>query len=95
MQTFHPFPVQSNPPTFTSFGINFQVSQLLNERKSEFGTGLKAAEDSVSRVEGRVKWAKETTPGVQSWLNKTLEEAWTPQRFKFHDVLVLSHKPHT
>lgn len=65
----------------------------MNERRNEFGTGLKAAEDSVSRVEGRVKWAKETTPGVLAWLNKTLEEAWTPQRFKFHDVLVLSHKP--
>ncbi|KAF6206437.1 hypothetical protein GE061_017670 [Apolygus lucorum] len=68
-----------------------EVTALYNERKSEMGTAMKAAEDSLSRVEARVKWAKESTPSVESWLNKTMEASWTPQRFKFQDVVVVTH----
>lgn len=71
------------------------MTALYNERKSELGTALKAAEDSITRVEGRVKWAKESTPAVESWLNKTMEASWTPQRFKFQDVVVVSHHSKT
>jgi hypothetical protein len=52
---------------------------------------LDTAEESVARVQSRVKWAKESTPAVESWLNHTLEAARPPQRFKFQDVVVVSH----
>lgn len=68
-----------------------QVTELLNDRKSEMGTALKTAEDSISRVRSRVKWAKESTPCVEAWLTATMEASWTPQRFKFQDVVVVSH----
>jgi len=69
-----------------------QATELLQEKKSEMGSALKTAEDSVARVQSKVKWAKESTPGVVQWLNTTMENSWTTQRFKFQDVIVITHR---
>ncbi|KAL1140873.1 hypothetical protein AAG570_000801 [Ranatra chinensis] len=72
-----------------------QVTELLQEKKEELGTALSAAEDCVNRVGSRVKWAQDSTPAVEAWLNTTMEASWPPQRFKFQETVVVSHNRKT
>ncbi|XP_054279501.1 aminopeptidase N-like [Macrosteles quadrilineatus] len=66
------------------------VSEMVEERKGQFGNAEATAEEAVETVKAQVKWTEVNSGPVELWLNQTMSKPWPPQRFKFQDILVLA-----
>ncbi|KAG8270999.1 hypothetical protein J6590_072533 [Homalodisca vitripennis] len=66
------------------------VTELVAEKKGQFGLAEKTAEESVETVQAQVAWAEANSGPVEAWLRDALDKPWPPHRFKFQDILVLA-----